>query len=78
MSLLESMAINCSAVSDKKRPLTHILIMSAVSPGLLQNLGISWVKSRYPFLPKPFPKDTLPRKVQEALKGPLPTNPPKM
>jgi DNA-binding response OmpR family regulator len=61
----------------QKRPLTHILIMSAVSPGLLQNRGLGWVKHRYPFLSKPFSKESLLTKVKEVLLGPLPANLPR-
>jgi CheY-like chemotaxis protein len=58
-----------------KRPLSRILLMSASSPWALGGRGMSGVLRAYPFLPKPFTKQSLLDKVRETLASALP--PPK-
>ncbi len=55
-----------------KRPLSHILLMSDASPGALGGRGMSGVLRVYPFLQKPFTKQSLVDKVREVLASPLP------
>jgi CheY-like chemotaxis protein len=55
-----------------KRPLSHILLMSASSPWALGGRGMSGVLRSYPFLPKPFTKQSLVETVQNVLASPLP------
>jgi CheY-like chemotaxis protein len=55
-----------------KRPLTRILLMSASTPWTLGGRGMSEVLRVYPFLPKPFTKQSLIDKVAEVLASPLP------
>jgi CheY-like chemotaxis protein len=54
------------------RPLSRILLMSASTPWTLGGRGMSRVLQVYPFLQKPFTKQTLLDKVREALASPLP------
>lgn len=54
-----------------KRPLTRILLMSASTPWTLGGRGMGGVLRTYPFLQKPFTKQTLLGKVQEVLDSPL-------
>jgi DNA-binding NtrC family response regulator len=56
-----------------KRPLSRILLMSASTPWALGGRGMSRVLRAYPFLQKPFTKQTLLDKVREVLASPLPT-----
>jgi hypothetical protein len=56
-----------------KRPLSRILLMSSTSPLALGGRGMSGVLRTYPFLQKPFTKESLVAKVREVLAGPLPT-----
>ncbi len=55
-----------------KRPLSRILLMSASTPWTLGGRGMSRVLRVYPFLHKPFTKQTLLDKVREVLASPLP------
>jgi DNA-binding NtrC family response regulator len=55
-----------------KRPLSRILLMSASTPWALGGRGMSGVLRVYPFLQKPFTKQTLLDKVRAVLASPLP------
>lgn len=55
-----------------KRPLSRILLMSATSPWTLGGRGMSGIIRSYPFLPKPFTKQSLIEKVRDVLANPLP------
>lgn len=55
-----------------KRPLSRVLLMSASSPWTLAGRGMSAVLRSYPFLQKPFTKQSLVEKVREVLANPLP------
>ncbi len=55
-----------------KRPLSRFLLMSASTPWTLGGRGMNAVLRNYPFLQKPFTKQTLLNKVQQALDSPLP------
>lgn len=55
-----------------KRPLSRILLMSATSPLSLGGRGMSGVLRAYPFLQKPFTKQSLLDKVREVMASPLP------
>jgi hypothetical protein len=54
-----------------KRPLSRILLMSASSPWTLGGRGMNGVIRSYPFLPKPFTKQSLVEKVRDVLASPL-------
>ena len=56
-----------------KRPLSRILLMSASSPWALGGRGMSRVLRVYPFLQKPFTKQSLLEKLREVLASPAPT-----
>lgn len=58
-----------------KRPLSRIPLMSASSPWALGGRGMSGVLRSYPFLQKPFTKQSLLDKVCEVLKSSLPPKP---
>jgi DNA-binding NtrC family response regulator len=55
-----------------KRPLSRILLMSAATSWALGGRGMSKVLRVYPFLQKPFTKQTLLETVREVLARPLP------
>ena len=55
-----------------KRPLTRMLLMSAVSQWTLGGRGMGHIVQQYPFLQKPFTAETLLLKIREVLGGPLP------
>lgn len=55
-----------------KRPLSRILLMSASTPWALGGRGMRGVLRVYPFLQKPFTKQTLLDKMREVLASPLP------
>ncbi len=55
-----------------QRPLSRILLMSASTPWSLGGRGMGRVLRVYPFLQKPFTKQTLLDTMQGVLAGPLP------
>jgi hypothetical protein len=52
-----------------KRPLSHILLMYASTPWALGGRGMNGGLRFYPFLQKPFTKQTLLDKVREVLRA---------
>jgi CheY-like chemotaxis protein len=56
-----------------KRPLTRLLLMSAMSVQTLGGRGMGWMVRQYPFLRKPFTSETLVTKVIEVLQNPMPS-----
>jgi CheY-like chemotaxis protein len=55
-----------------KRPLTRLLLMSATSLHTLGGRGMGWLVRQYPFLPKPFTRETFLRTVTKVLESPIP------
>lgn len=55
-----------------KRPLSRVLLMSASSPWTLGGRGMRAALRSYPFLSKPFTKQSLIEKVREVLASPFP------
>ena len=61
-----------AAIVRTKRPFARILLMSSSTPWTLGGRGMSGVLQAYPFLPKPFTKQSLIDKTREVLASPLP------
>ncbi|MEP7153151.1 MAG: hypothetical protein ABI856_15705 [Nitrospira sp.] len=55
-----------------KRPLTRILLMSAMSQWTLGGRGMGHLVRQYPFLQKPLTAETLLQKTREVLGSPFP------